>query len=407
MNSIFFIARRYLFSKKSHNAINIVTTISVVCVTVVTAALIIIMSAMNGLSNLVESLYNSFHADIRITPAAGKTFISDSSQVAQIKKIPGVAYYTEILDENGLTENADRQMIVTLRGVGDDYAKNNGFDTVVRDGNFELKPHGRTGAVVGMEIGAKLQLNALSPLHIYVPKRDRNLAVDLNNLDEEPFNKDLALVTGIYAVSSDFDGKYVIMPIEKVRELMAYTKESSSAEIGLAANIKADDVIASISAILGPSFKVEGRYEQNKLLYQTLKSEKLWTFFILLFILTIATFNTIGSLTLLIIEKKKDIGILWSMGASRKFIQRIFFTEGIYISLFGLLIGTILGIAICYAQDQFGLIRFSEGFVVDAYPVQVKLTDILLISGAVMLIGILAALYPVRVYTRKYQQVKL
>jgi lipoprotein-releasing system permease protein len=217
----------------------------------------------------------------------------------------------------------------------------------------------------------------------------------------------LALVTGIYAVSSDFDGKYVIMPIEKVRELMAYTKESSSAEIGLAANAKADEVIASISVILGPTFKVEGRYEQNKLLYQTLKSEKLWTFFILLFILTIATFNTIGSLTLLIIEKKKDIGILWSMGASRKFIQRIFFTEGIYISLFGLLIGTILGIAICYAQDQFGLIRFSEGFVVDAYPVQVKLTDILLISGAVMLIGIFAALYPVRVYTRKYQQVKL
>jgi ABC-type lipoprotein release transport system permease subunit len=253
---------------------------------------------MNGLSNLVESLYNSFHADVRITPAAGKTFISDSLQVAQIKKIPGVAYYTEILDENGLTENVDRQMIVTLRGVGDDYAKNNGFDTVVRDGNFELKPHGRTGAIVGMEIGAKLQLNALSPLHIYVPKRDRNLAVDVNNLDEEPFNKDLALVTGIYAVSSDFDGKYVIMPIEKVRELMVYTKESSSAEIGLAPNAKPDDVIAAISNILGPKFKVEGRYEQNKLLYQTLKSEKLWTFFILLFILTIATFNTIGSLTL-------------------------------------------------------------------------------------------------------------
>lgn len=406
MNFTLFISRRYLFSRKSHNAINIVTGISVACVAVVTAALIIILSAMNGLTDLVKTLYNSFHPEIRITAVKGKTFILDSSDVIAIKKLTNVVWYNEIVDENVLVENEDRQLKVTMRGVSDDYVKDTRFDTTVRQGNYDLHPNGRTGAVVGSEIGARLNLGELSPLNIYVPKRDRTLSIDFGNLDESPFNKDLVYISGLYSVSSDFDGKYVILPIDKVRELMDYTKESTSAEIGLKTGTDPDEVVEQVQKILGTKYLVQNRYSQNELLFNTLKSEKVWTFMILLFILLIATFNTIGSLTLLIIEKKKDIGVLWSMGADTKILRRIFFTEGLLISVTGTLIGSLLGLGLCFLQQRFGFIQLTPGFVIEAYPIRVALKDILLIIASVTAIGLLAAWYPVQVYTKKYQTIK-
>ena len=382
------------------------TGISVACVAVVTAALIIILSAMNGLTDLVKTLYNSFHPEIRITAVKGKTFILDSSDVIAIKKLTNVVWYNEIVDENVLVENEDRQLKVTMRGVSDDYVKDTRFDTTVRQGNYDLHPNGRTGAVVGSEIGARLNLGELSPLNIYVPKRDRSLSIDFDNLDESPFNKDLVYVSGLYSVSSDFDGKYVILPIDKVRELMDYTKESTSAEIGVKTGTDPDEVVQQVQKILGIKYLVQNRYSQNELLFNTLKSEKVWTFMILLFILLIATFNTIGSLTLLIIEKKKDIGVLWSMGADTTILRRIFFTEGLLISVTGTLIGSLLGLGLCFLQQRFGFIQLTPGFVIEAYPIRVALKDILLIIASVTAIGLLAAWYPVQVYTKKYQTIK-
>ena len=382
------------------------TGISVACVAVVTAALIIILSAMNGLTDLVKTLYNSFHPEIRITAVKGKTFILDSSDVIAIKKLTNVVWYNEIVDENVLVENEDRQLKVTMRGVSDSYVKDTRFDTTVRQGNYDLHPNGRTGAVVGSEIGARLNLGELSPLNIYVPKRDRSLSIDFDNLDESPFNKDLVYVSGLYSVSSDFDGKYVILPIDKVRELMDYTKESTSAEIGVKTGTDPDEVVEQVQKILGTKYLVQNRYSQNELLFNTLKSEKVWTFMILLFILLIATFNTIGSLTLLIIEKKKDIGVLWSMGADTKILRRIFFTEGLLISVTGTLIGSLLGLGLCFLQQRFGFIQLTPGFVIEAYPIRVALKDILLIIASVTAIGLLAAWYPVQVYTKKYQTIK-
>ena len=376
------------------------------CVAVVTAALIIILSAMNGLTDLVKTLYNSFHPEIRITAVKGKTFILDSSDVIAIKKLTNVVWYNEIVDENVLVENEDRQLKVTMRGVSDDYVKDTRFDTTVRQGNYDLHPNGRTGAVVGSEIGARLNLGELSPLNIYVPKRDRSLSIDFDNLDENPFNKDLVYVSGLYSVSSDFDGKYVILPIDKVRELMDYTKESTSAEIGVKTGTDPDEVVEQVQKILGTKYLVQNRYSQNELLFNTLKSEKVWTFMILLFILLIATFNTIGSLTLLIIEKKKDIGVLWSMGADTTILRRIFFTEGLLISVTGTLIGSLLGLGLCFLQQRFGFIQLTPGFVIEAYPIRVAMKDILLIIASVTAIGLLAAWYPVQVYTKKYQTIK-
>lgn len=407
MNLSFFVARRYLFSRKSSNAVNIVTRISLACVCVVTAALVIILSAMNGLTGLVESLYNNFHSDIRITAEKGKVFHSDPEKVKRIKQIPGVAWYTEIIDEDGLVESNDRQMNVVIRGVSDDYARYTRFDTVVREGTFELHPNGMTGAVAGQEIGSVLALSELSQIKIYVPKRDRNLVVDMNNMDEKPFNEDIAFLSGLYFVSSDFDGKYIFLPSETVRGLLEYTDECTSAEIGIKNGFDEAEVIRQVKEVTGNGYKVQSRYEQNEVLYKTLKSEKMWTFFILIFVLVIATFNTIGSITLLIIEKKKDIGILWGMGAGEKLIRRIFFTEGVLISVAGTVAGIALGLLLCWLQKTFGLLRFGEGFVVSFYPVDVQLTDLLYIVLAVTAIGILAAWYPVNVFTRKYQQIKL
>jgi len=259
---------------------------------------------------------------------------------------------------------------------------------------------------VGQEIATRLNLGELSGIDLFVPKRDRNLTVDFSNMDEEPFNKDMAFVSGFYSVSSDFDDKYVILPIEEVRKLMEYTTECTSVELGIKKGSDPDVVLAAVKKITGNTFIVQNRYQQNAVLFETLKSEKTWTFIILLFILFIATFNTIGSLTLLIIEKKKDIGVLWSMGADLPTIRRIFFTEGLLISVTGTVIGSLLGTGLVLLQRHFGLIHFSKGFVVDVYPVALHMRDLALIIGAVTAIGLVAAWYPVRVYTKKYQTVK-
>ncbi len=402
----FFVARRYLFSRKSHNAINIVTGISIVCVAVVTMALVIVLSAMNGLSDLVGSLYNCFNPDVLVVAEKGKTLTLNETQKTRIKKIPGLVYYAEVVEENALLEYNEQQLVVTLRGVDAAYEELAQFDTVVSEGTLELHPNGMAGAVLGREVGTRLGVGEYSSVNVFVPKRDRNLSVDLNNLEEEPFNRSMVTVSGLYTVSSDFDGKFAIVPLETVRELMNYTNECTKIEIGTN-GLNSDEVAEQVKAILGNGFVVKNRFQQNELLYKTLQSEKLWTFVILVFILFIATFNIIGSLTLLIIEKKKDIGVLWSMGADKKMIQRIFFTEGLLISFVGVLLGLGLGLLICWLQMQFGFVRFDEGFVVDAYPVNVFGSDLLFIVLAVLGIGLLAAWYPVRVYTRKYLSVKI
>lgn len=361
---------------------------------------------MNGLSGLVESLYNSLHSDIRITAEKGKTFTLDSAKILELKNFSGVEWYHEIVDEQGIVEAHDKQLFVTLRGVQEDYAGHTRFDTTIGAGTFDLHPDGMTGAIAGQEIGTILELGMQTQVNVYVPKRDRNLVFDINDPNAEIFNKKLAFVSGLYFVSSDFDNKYVFLPIETVRELLEYDNECTSVELGVADGKDPEEMVAAIKNIVGPGFKVESRYQQNEVLYKTLKSEKMWTFLILIFVLVIATFNTIGSLTLLIIEKKKDIGVLWSMGAGRTIIRRIFFTEGLLISLAGTISGIALGLLVCLLQQQFGLLRFGEGFVVEYYPVTIKAMDMVNILIAVTSIGLLAAWYPVRVYTKKYQHIR-
>lgn len=398
MNLPFFIAKRYLISKKSHNAINIISGISVVGIAIGTMALIIVLSAFNGLSDLVQSLYNSFDADIEITAKQGKTFTLDSVEIQSLKKISDVAFYTEIMEGDALLKFNDKQCIATIKGVSKDFAKMNNFDTLVKEGKFDLM---KNNIVIGKGISYILQNSpndVFTPISIYAPKRGNIRTFDadggLNELKVFP--------AGSFSINDEFDYKYVIIDINKARQLFDYKTEVTSLELGLRKDADNENVQSQIKLLFGEKYEIKNRQQQNALLYKTLKSEKLWTFIILVFILIISSFNVIGSLTMLIIEKKADITILHDMGADIQLIRKIFLMEGLLITIIGAALGLILGTFVCWLQVKFSLVRFTEGYVVDAYPIKLELTDFIMISGVVLLIGFFAAWYPVKVFTKRH-----
>jgi lipoprotein-releasing system permease protein len=393
----FFIAKRYLISKKSHNAINIISGISVLGVCIGTMALIVVLSAFNGLSNLVSTLYNSFDSDIEITIKQGKTFNLDAKEIQSLKKIGGIAYFSEIVEGNALLKYNEQQCVATIKGVSSDFVKMSSFDTLVGEGNFNIE---KNNIVVGKGIISILQTapnDNYTPISIYAPKRTQVSTFDA----EGGLNELKGYTAGAFSINDEFDYKYVIMNINNARELFDYANEVTSIEMSLKSGANAENVQQQITQLLGDKYEVKNRQQQNALLYKTLKSEKLWTFLILVFILIIATFNVIGSLTMLIIEKKKDITILSNMGADNSMIKKIFLVEGMLITIIGAVLGLVLGTIVCWLQIKFSLIRFTEGYVVDAYPIKLVATDFVLVFGVVLLIGFFAAWYPVRVFTKK------
>lgn len=398
MNLPFFIAKRYLISKKSHNAINIISGISVAGVCIGTMALIIVLSAFNGLSDLVQSLYNTFDADIEITAKQGKTFILPEEQILALKKTEGVAYYVDVMEGNALLKLDDKQCVATIKGVSEGFQQMSSFDSLIHEGTFDLD---KNSIVFGKGISYRLQSgpnDVFTPISIYAPKRG-----DISTFDEEGGLNELKVYpAGVFSINDEFDDKYVLMNIDRARHLFDYTNEVTAVELGLTKNANSDKVLKQIKTLLGEEYEIKNRQQQNALLYKTLKSEKLWTFIILVFILIIATFNVIGSLTMLIIEKKKDIAILYNIGADIPLIRNIFLMEGMLITAIGAILGLLLGILICWLQIKFSLVRFTEGYVVDAYPIKFELMDFVSILGVVLVIGFLAAWYPVRIFTKRH-----
>lgn len=405
MNLSLFIAKRYLISKKSHNAINLITLISIIGVCIGTMALVIVLSAFNGISELVFGLYNTFDPDIKITPKEGKTFTPDSGLFDKIKKLEEVSHYTEALQENALLKYNDKQVIATIKGVSEDFMKMTRIDTVIRGGKFYLKDVNENAmpvyyTVLGYGIARRLDISLndfVNPLEIYVPRRGKISSLN----PEDAFHIRAVEVSGIFSLNDDFDYKYCILSIELARELLDKPKEVSAIEIGLKKGYNQEDIKSKIESILGESFEVKTRYEQNEVLFKTINSEKWWTFLILVFILVIATFNIIGSLTMLIIEKKKDIQTLHFLGADKTLIRKIFMREGLLITVTGAASGLLLGLLLCLLQKEFRFVPFSEGFIVDAYPVKIIATDLLLAVITVMLIGFFATWYPVKIFTQK------
>jgi lipoprotein-releasing system permease protein len=401
-----YIAKRYLFAKKSRNAINVISSVSVAGVTIGTMALIIVLSVFNGLETLVRSIFNTFDPDLKITPAEGKTFVPDTAQLTLLSKVDGVACYSLCVEENALLKYGEKQYIATIKGVDDNYIRVTSIDSSMWDGKFSLRSEqGRPYAVPGIGIAnyLGLRVNFVEPLMIYVPKR--SAGTDLNT--EDAFVRKYIFPAGIYQVEQEFDSKYVFLPIDFARELLEYNKETSSIEIKFDIGFHESAIQKNVTRIFGKGFIVQNKYEQQEIFYKVMRSERLAIFFILTLILIIASFSIIGSLTMLIIEKERDIEILKSLGADNVLIRKIFIFEGWLISIIGAFAGIVLGFAICWLQQTYGIVRLhSESLIMNAYPVVLKLKDFIIVPATVLLIGYWAAWYPVRFLTKKYLTVK-
>ncbi len=374
-----------------------------------TMALIVVLSVFNGFEKLVISLFNTFNPDLVITVKEGKTFNSNEFPSEKIKKIPGVIYFTEVVEENALLKHKSRQHIVTIKGVSEDFEKMSRLDTMVIDGEFILENEGRNFTVIGAGVAYYLGANPkdfTNPISVYIPRRTKSTSMNFENA----FNNQLILPSGVFSVQQDYDSKYIIVPIRFAKDLLDYTNEVTSIELGFEQDADTDKIQSDIQNTLGENFLVKNQFQQQELLYKIMKSEKLAIFLILSFILLIATFNVIGSLSMLILDKKKDIAVLSSMGANKKLIKRIFLTEGLLISIIGAILGLTLGGILCWLQQRFGIISLGPGdgsFVIDAYPVQMQALDFVYVFITVFFIGMAAAWVPVKQISKKYLSQKL
>lgn len=388
-----------MIAKKSHNVINIISWISVSGIAVGTMALVIVLSAFNGLEELVEKLYASFDPDIKITVVEGKTFSSNDFPKEKIQKLTSVAYYTEAIEDVVLVKYMEKQTVASIKGVQPVFYEMTGLDTMLIEGNLAL--NNPQSVVLGYGVADQLSLylnNMIAEqLSIIIPKKGTKKA--FTPADE--FTRKFATPTGIFSVSPDFDTKYVLTSLSFAQELLLHQNQISSVELGLKKEANLENTKREIKAILGEKYSVKTRYELNELVFKTNKTEKWITFLILTFILIIASFNIIGSLTMLIIDKKKDVWILRSMGASAKTIRQLFFIEGMLINFLGAFSGMLLGAFFCWLQITFGLLRLDGG-VVEFYPMKLQALDFLYIFIIVVIIGLLAAWYPVRVLTKKH-----
>ncbi len=399
MNLSFHIARRYLVSKKSNNAINIISWISIVAIALTTAALVIILSAMNGLTGVVANLYNAIEPDIKIMPVSGKFFEADENFISKIKSVEGVDQISKSIHDNALIKHGDKQAIVTIKGVDDNFKTVTRFDSVIKEGTFQLKHGADRFAVFGRGIANQLQINInnlIEQVAIYSPKRGQEESLN----PEDNFNQKFVFPSGTFSLNDDFDFKYVLVDIDVARELLDCKNEVSSIEISLNKDVDREAVQSQLISSLGKNYIVKNRYQLNDVLFKTLESEKLWTFIILAFILIIATFNIIGALTMLIIEKRKDIKTLYYLGADNTLISRIFMGEGFLITSIGTFIGLGLGLIVCLLQMKYHFVQSSDQYVIPYYPIELQAKDFVWIISLIMLIGFFAALYPVRIFTR-------
>jgi lipoprotein-releasing system permease protein len=388
--------------KKPPQIINLISAVAVIGVTAVTMVLIIVLSVFNGFDDLIKSLFNSFDPDLKVTLAEGKSFVSDSTVLKKLSEIEGVAAYSKVVEEIGLLKYGEKPYFATIKGVDENYTKINSMDSMIIDGAFTLEEKGRPYAVIGQGIAYYLQigLKFATPIMVHVPRKNATISTN----PEYAINHKFIFPSGIFTIEQERDAKYMIVPIRFAFELLEDSLSISAVEIKLSDNTKLKEIQKQVQHLFGPRFTVKSRYQQNELFYRIMKYEKWAIFMILSFILVIASFNIIGSLSMLIIEKKKDITTFQSLGADRKLIRRIFIYEGMMISFFGAILGLVLGLLICWIQIKFEIVKLqgTGSFIIDAYPVSVRMIDVIFVFLIVLAIGFLAAWYPVRFIIKRY-----
>jgi lipoprotein-releasing system permease protein len=379
--------------------INIISGISVLGVTVGTAALVVLLSAFNGLESWVISLYDAFDSDVKIEHRSEKFFQLSDEKMKRLSAIEGVQYTMPVIEENGLLTYGEARFICTVKGVGSAFEKMSGIDSMMVEGRFSLGNDSSSNAILGSGVAYSLSLSLQSlsvPLDVYVPRPGATYTLN----PAEAFSAGTLRPTGIFQIQPEVDTRYVIVPFAFAETLFDRRGKMSSIEIQLDKGIPSKQALAQISSILGSDFLVKDRFEQHDLLYKIINAEKWAVYLILTFILIIAVFNITGSLTMLIVDKSKDIRTLESLGADQSMLRKIFFTEGLLITLLGLVLGITLGLAIVWLQDKFSLVMISQ---FDAYPVLLKGIDILLIAITVIFIGATAAWFPANSILKRYR----
>ena len=397
VKTAFHIAWRYLFAKKQFNAIHIITTISSIAVGVVTAAMICVMSVMNGFGTMVEQMFSQFDPDIRITAQNGKSFHLSQETKAQLLALPEVNLLSESIEETALIYFEDKQTPVQLMGVDSVFDSLTDIDNIITDGHFEVYDGAFDRAVLGQLLAWKIGIGArfIHGIQVYAPKR--NSKVNMLRPDAN-FNTETCFIAGIFAVNQQkYDENTMIVDIDFTRRLLEYdSTEMTALMVSTQGNIK--QAKRAIAQVMGEGYNIHDRYEQQKDFFRILRVEKLLTSLLLAFILLIATFNGIGALSMLIIDKKNDIRILSHLGANEQLIKRIFLFEGWLVNAIGAIGGVVVGLTICLLQEHFGLLKLGNGveYVISAYPVAVQGLDILLVIGIVWILSLISVWIPVR-----------
>ena len=389
-------ALRYLFARKSHNVINIISGISVAGMAIGTAALIIILSVFNGFNKLVSDSLGDAQPDLVVKPAAGKAFVPDSTAFAWLYDQELVYNMSSVIEEQAFIAFDGKQSLARVKGVDSVFEEESPLQNHITDGIFSLHRGDLPRAVVGSSLAWSMDINPrfIAPLEIYYP--DREGSISLSN-PAASLRSTKVTVAGLFAINAELDADLVIVPIETMRELLGYDEEVSAVEIRVqqgTTDKALNGLAAELSERLGPDYEVLDRYRQNEALYKMMRYEKLAIYMILIFIVIIIAFNIYSSLTMLIIEKKDDIGTLRSLGAPEPMTRRIFLLEGWLISLLGLVIGLVLGVALVLLQQKYGLIRMPGSYIISAYPVILKASDIVWTVVGVALVGYLIALLP-------------
>ena len=398
-----FIANRYLLAKKSHNLINIITWISILGISVGSFALIVVLSAFNGLEKVISSMNSRLTPDLQIAAVKGKTIDLATFPLGQLNEIQGVEYVIPTITEDALFRANDKQHIGQVKGVGVAYQEIERMKSVTYgEGGMTLSDGEHDFAVPGAGVAWYLGINTYNPyamVRVYVPKRGNASLMSL----ESSFNSDVLNVRSVFSTEQEQDEKLVLVPFDWLSELLEYENKASNVELFVAPHADINKVKKEVKVVIGEDFAVKNQQEQQETLYRIMRSEKWAVYVILTFILILATFNVVGSLSMLMIDKRKDTEILKSMGADNRLIQKIFLNEGLLISVAGGIIGLLLGIILVLLQQQFGFVKFGTGgnYVVDAYPVLLKLKDVLLIFATILVVGCTSAFLTVRHAMRK------
>jgi lipoprotein-releasing system permease protein len=396
LNTPFYIAKRYLFSKQKKSFIHIITLISVLGVATTTVALVFILSIFNGLEDLLRTVFRSFDPDIKVMPIKGKSFEWKDQLALDLLKLPGVKAVHPVVEDNALLKYENSQLVIKFKGVPDDYFNKNNLDTILVEGNFLLRKDSMNYAVVGRGVQYYLNINTRNefvPLQLWYPKLKEKQILD----PEKAFNRLNILPSGVFAVEKQFDDNYIFLPISEAISLMEYGDRRSYVEIELSPGTKVSKMKKLIMETMGPHFKVLDQDEQHSSLLKAIKVEKSFVFITLVIIVAIAALNILFSLTLTAIEKKKDVSLLKSLGASDGFLKKVFLYQGLLIGSVGTLMGLLVGLLFCVLQKKFGIISMGmESSLVDAYPIRIRWQDFAYVGGVVFLITLLFSYTPAK-----------